>query len=126
MSGRRATHRATCAEVGCNESAFWTYDSQADRRAHLRSLVESPWRCTRHSRPAEVLAPDRAERQHVLVASRLDHLPDHLFWITEGEKSGSGFTFGPGFKAFAKDFPPGTRLVVTARIELPANRDGAS
>lgn len=58
-------------------------------------------------------------REHVLTATRLPHLPEHLFWIASDEKSGSGLTFGPGFKAFAKDFPEGTRLVITARIEAP-------
>ncbi len=31
----------------------------------------------------------------------------------------SGFMFGPGFKAWAKDFPVGTRIRVTAEITLP-------
>jgi len=31
-----------------------------------------------------------------------------------------GFVSGPGFKAYAKDFPPGARLIITARIELPS------
>lgn len=40
---------------------------------------------------------------------------DGLFWDKR-----QGFTYGPGFKAYASDFPPGTKLIVTARIELPA------
>jgi hypothetical protein len=117
VTRREVTHRATCAEPDCAESAFWTYDNQADRRDHLRRLAESPWRCTRHTQPGEVLSIDNAERSHVLTATRLPHLPDHLFWMTDGAKSGSGFVFGPGFKAFAKDFPEGTRLVITVRVE---------
>jgi hypothetical protein len=30
-----------------------------------------------------------------------------------------GFLSGPGFKVWAKDFPAGSRLIVTARVELP-------
>ncbi|MFK5282653.1 hypothetical protein ACI3PL_24120, partial [Lacticaseibacillus paracasei] len=33
--------------------------------------------------------------------------------------SGSEFAHGPGFKAWAADFPEGTRLIVTVRIETP-------
>lgn len=31
-----------------------------------------------------------------------------------------GFVYGPGFRAFAKDFPAGTVLRVTAEVILPA------
>ncbi|WP_186268080.1 hypothetical protein [Burkholderia gladioli] len=30
-----------------------------------------------------------------------------------------GAVSGPGFLAYAADLPPGTKLIVTARIELP-------
>ena len=119
MSRREAIHRAQCAEPRCGEITFWTYANQSDRRDHLRRLAETPWRCTRHTQPDRVLSVENATREYVVTATRLLHLPDHLFWIADDEKSGSGFTFGPGFKAFAKDFPEGTRLVVTARIETP-------
>ena len=42
---------------------------------------------------------------------------DGLFWLGGGLSS--GFTFGPGFKAFANDFPEGTKIVITATLEVP-------
>lgn len=33
---------------------------------------------------------------------------------------GMSFVYGPGFNAMAGDFPAGTKLIITARIELPA------
>lgn len=52
----------------------------------------------------------------VLVAGKSKKYPNlaGLFW-----DDGSGFTHGTGYKAYADDFPPGTRLIITARIELP-------
>jgi hypothetical protein len=45
-----------------------------------------------------------------------------LYWTPAGGTTGSGFTHGDGYNAFASDFPEGTRLVVEARIE--ENPDG--
>jgi hypothetical protein len=43
------------------------------------------------------------------------------YWGPANRRTGrDGQVSGPGFVADAKDFPPGTRLVVTARVELPA------
>ncbi|MFI5753104.1 hypothetical protein ACIBBE_46580 [Streptomyces sp. NPDC051644] len=45
------------------------------------------------------------------------------YWGPEGGRTGdSGLVSGPGFHADAADFPPGTRLTVTARLELPCDR----
>jgi hypothetical protein len=42
------------------------------------------------------------------------------YWGPANGRTGSdGQVSGPGFVADAKDFPPGTRLTVTARVELP-------
>lgn len=46
-----------------------------------------------------------------------------LYWGPENAESGrAGVVSGPGFRAYANDFPPGTRLIVTARVDLPCNR----
>lgn len=45
------------------------------------------------------------------------------YWGPAGGRTGtSGLVSGPGFRADAADFPPGTRLTVTARLELPCDR----
>lgn len=74
------------------------------------------WRCTRHRVPEEVLSPTNLERQKVLVCQQSENHPDLIkrFW-----NGTNGFVFGDGYKAYADDFPEGTKLIVTAKIELP-------
>lgn len=47
------------------------------------------------------------------------------FWGPPGDVGTQGIAVGPGFQALADDFPPGTRLVVTARVELPEQPEAA-
>lgn len=121
----RYTASLVCTWEGCNERDYFACDTRADQRqVHQR---RENHRCSRHRKPDEVLMPDNPAREHVLVAqqrfweSKHDGMqPLGLFWAPEGqEKGGSGYTFGPGFKAWSKDFPVGTRLIVTARVQLP-------
>lgn len=129
MSRRRPyTITLRCAENGCRDHQTYEYETRADEAAGRKRQQEHPYRCTRHARPERVLRPDNRTRQIVLVASKLPYsgssggfLPG-LFWIAENELR-SGFTYGPGFNAHADDFPEGTRLVVTAQIELPEVAD---
>lgn len=124
-----------CAEDGCPKSAGYTYTSQREYHQIWARQKTHPWKCTRHNRPEQVLRPDNPTTETVLVASRVrsggrdpDLLPG-LFWLPEGaERGGSGLQRGPGFTAHADDFPEGTRLVVSTRIEMPATTtvDGAA
>lgn len=129
MSRREYTIRFKCAEEGCTE---WYHSVASTRRDETETrawYAKRPWRCVRHTKPDEVLTPDNLERSAVLVAGRVRQSPtrrdpapgyiDGLYWLEGDATSGGGFTFGPGFKAYAGDFPPGTRLIVTARIEVP-------
>lgn len=61
-----------------------------------------------------MLSPTNLILATVLVAEGSPKCPGKLFW--NGSK---GLVYGDGYKALADDFPPGTRLIVTARIELP-------
>lgn len=116
----RATLRKVCAEDECHESAFWEFSSQRERREHFQREQGRLWRCTRHSNPDAVLTPNNRTRRVVLTAEKSRRFPGltKLFW-RDGDAAdvGSGFIFGPGFKAFADDFPEGTRLVITATVE---------
>lgn len=129
---------------GCGERSNFEFDTLKERSEYEKKFL--PWACTRHIKPVEVLSADSQARQMVLVASKVrsgyyernladyraavargsdwarepKEFLDGLFWIPEGGTTGSGFTHGPGYKAFADDFPEGTRLIVTAWIELPA------
>jgi hypothetical protein len=122
----------TCAEPGCRETQFYVHETRADQNAAYKRQREHPFRCSRHADPDKNLRPGNEQTAHMLIATRLRSkmrpfggdgeprwLPG-LYWIPEGGATGSGYTFGPGFNAHAEDFPEGTRLVVTARVEIPS------
>lgn len=120
MARRTISEVVRCAEDGCRETAYYEHANQREAREALQWRAKFPYRCSRHTRPDEVLAEDSPERVGVLTVHEESY---GRFWLGEHDKSGSGSAHGPGFKAFAKDFPPGTRLVVTARIEPPEVSD---
>lgn len=121
MARRPVLHRDVCSHDGCSDTTFTSFDTQRDYREFLtrRAKVGKPYLCIRHSDPDRNLRPDHLATQQVLVASRSRHASG-LYWVPEGsDLSGSGFTHGPGFTAYATDFPEGTRLTVTTSIEMP-------
>lgn len=118
---RTRTHTLRCTATGCTETSFAEYTAQRDLED-----VSDDWKCYRHSKPNEVLSPANRETTAVLELHQrmtTDYWgnPKVLgnFWGPEGGKGTSGIESGPGFRAIGKDLPPGTRLIVTARIELP-------
>lgn len=133
--GRRE-YRATfrCA-TGCGESITYVCEGRDEYAGALKRNAAKPWKCTRHADPDRNLRPGNEQTRQVLIATRMpsrfpDKYPyntrpgwewlDGLFWVPEGATTGSGYTSGPGFNAHAGDFPEGTRLVVTAEIQMPA------
>lgn len=110
--------RATCGHDGCNEFARY----EADNRRHYIDLSDrygnGKWRCVRHSQPNEVLSAD-----NLLIVNELRVLESRgtLYWGKETPFS--GFSHGPGFKAFAEDFPEGTVLRITAEIVQTTGRE---
>lgn len=118
MPRRPISEVIRCAEDGCREVAYYEHATQREAQESRQWRAKRPFRCSRHIRPDEVLSTDDVERTGVLTVYEESY---GRFWQTAPGTSGSGSASGPGFKAFAKDFPPGTRLVVTARIELPAD-----
>ena len=116
MARRRRTVTTKCAHDGCNEWAHFEADNAKDEERIRRSEV-GKWKCVRHYAANEVLSKDNRTTTVRLVAGKSKKYPElkDLFW-----GDGSGFTHGDGYKAFAKDFPEGTVLEVTARIILPS------
>ncbi len=112
MARREYTLRFRCGHPGCSESVVFRYETLRDRKDsfEVRNYHPDKWRCVRHCRPGDVLASDNPCTEAVLTVEKKEY--GHYFGT-------SGLVTGPGFKAFAADFPPGTRLVVTTRIELP-------
>jgi hypothetical protein len=110
MPKRYATARFKCGHEGCNEYALY----YADDRQHYLELQNryggGKWKCTRHPKPDELLSIYSTVRvkEQTVRKTRRGQFWDH-----------SGFIFGPGFRAFARDFPVGTKIRVTAEIILP-------
>lgn len=128
MSRREYTIRLACTFEGCKERSFTTATTRREETEIRQQYQHSPYRCVRHTNPDEVLSADNPERTTTIVAQKVEATPirgldkpgevrylDGLFWDKR-----TGFTYGSGFKAYASDFPPGTKLIVTARIELPS------
>lgn len=112
MSRREYTTYLICAEPGCGERTISVADTRRERQQDDARYARNPWRCWRHRKPDEVLSATNTDSTTVLVAQ------ERGAGITWAGAS-SGYVHGPGFQAEADDFPPGTRLIITARIELP-------
>ena len=116
---RRVHYRSPqCAHEGCGERANYEFTSMREQREYAETLRKrGGWRCVRHTSPDEVLTEDAPIRETVLVSRQETY---GRFFAPEGvTKGGGGFQHGPGFKVYAEDFPTGTRLIVTARVEIP-------
>lgn len=130
MARREYSFSPQCVHDGCSERAHYVFTTRRDQTQTMADVRKrGGWRCTRHSQPDAVLTVHNPDRETVLVSYETDFGyggKTHRFFAPQGqEKGGSGFVHGPGFKVFAEDFPAGTRLIVTARIETAANRPEA-
>lgn len=101
-----------CGHDGCRETVTYRYQTKRDRTDsfEVRNFSNGRWRCIRHANPSEILSSMNCETRHELV---VNELPYGKFF------GNAGFISGPGFKAFAKDFPVGSKVVVTAQLILP-------
>lgn len=103
-----------CAHDGCTERDRYHFETRDDMARHFKREPENQHKCIRHRRADDVLSVTNRTRVHVVTNFETDH---GRFWGKE--KPFSGFVSGMGFKAFAADFPPGTRIRVTAELLLP-------
>jgi len=130
VSRREYRSTFTCAEPGCREIQCLVHDLRADQAAAYKRQQERPFKCSRHEHPERNLKPGNETTAYTVVASRVrsrfrdSEWAPGLYWLPEGATTGSGYTFGPGFNAHADDFPEGTRLTVTAQVEMPAASAG--
>lgn len=113
MSKRSYPLRFECKHAGCKESTTYRFDTLRDLRGsfELKHYGKDGWLCIRHQRPDEVLSSDNPQ----IVTELINEEHEHGRFL--GNRR---FVYGPGFKAFAQDFPPGTRLLITARVEFPS------
>lgn len=115
------TIRRNCIEPGCSEYGVAEYSN----RKEIREIERKPWRCVRHTDIESVLSLTNTIREVMYTLSKVENGPEWgggyapgLYWLAEGKQHGSGFCYGPGFKAFQEDFPEGTKLTVTAVISV--------
>lgn len=121
MARREWTLRKQCTHYGCTEFSCFRYDTQRELRES--SYQSKPWTCTRHTNAEKLLTLENMVRETVVINAAGP--AGKLYWM-EGERMNSGFIYGAGFKAFADDFPPGTRLIITARVETPEDQEKRS
>lgn len=121
---RRRTYTRRCSGPGyCPETSTIEYTA----RRELEHVAKD-WKCPRHAAPDEWMTTSNTETTAVLELQPryLDRpLPGQeprllgYFWGPPGGRASHGSVSGPGFRALGDNFPPGTRLTVTATITLP-------
>lgn len=132
--GRGGTHTITCHTDGCRKTTSFAYDSQREAKELLRTHYYTTWKCPRHSNPERYLTQDNPANQVVLVATdgyytnyKGEEKRTGRYWYPQGATTGSGnaVEFSAAHYADAENFPPGTRLVITAYTETPEQADAA-
>lgn len=103
-----------CAEPGCTEHGRYEYTSRKDYDRIYKTYGIN-WRCHRHTNKSSWLTPEHLSNEVTLT---VDERPYGRFWT--GIEN--GYAHGTGFNAYADEFPPGTKLIVSVRVELPAPR----
>ena len=107
----RYHNRFECAHEGCRDWVIFDADTRKEQADQQRRYSRT-WLCMRHSQPDQVLGVSNRVRVYECAS---DERPHGVYW------GHFGFVSGPGFRAYAKDFPPGTVLRVTAEAILPTN-----
>lgn len=118
----------TCSEQPCPEKITYHHLTRADEAASIKDQARRPWKCARHSRPAEVLGPGQETLAGIMTVTARPEARSwepSLIWVGPGFPFVSDRISGPGFRAFAGDWPEGTRLEITARILPPGEADDA-
>ena len=111
MARRTYQLNLRCPVKGCtSRPTFYEYTSRSDYMDGVRRHPGGTSPCTRHMRPEEVLSADAPERLTTFVVK------DGYWHDEDTERRVSTSGFGPGFKAYAEDFPEGTRLIVSAKV----------
>lgn len=119
MARREYTMRLTCAAKPCPESQTYVYDTMRDREESHQFYRRNPWHCAKHSTPEKVLTPERLTIRTALTVGPPGDRFRKTAWLKEDGSREAAFVYGAGFKAFAEDFPEGTRLTITVTAELP-------
>jgi hypothetical protein len=112
MAKREWPLQFKCGVAGCAKSVTYRYETRRDLESsfELRNYSAGRWLCDRHRAPHEMLSLDNAE---TVVTIECEQRPHGRFF------GNFGIIHGPGFRAYAEDFPAGTRIIVSAKLVLP-------
>lgn len=105
-----------CGYKGCSEVGHFESDNRAETIRLQKKYGNGKYRCFRHSKPDEVLSEDNLHRETTYVVGKSAKYPHHNKLYFDG---GRGVVTGPGFKAYASDFPAGTKVIVSVDVILP-------
>jgi hypothetical protein len=112
-----------CSDSECHEYSNYAYDTRKEYTEGVKR--NKTWTCVRHMNPNSVLSKTNTNTSETLVCIRKQFSENSFgqFWQllkdVGTEKLQSGFQYGNGYKAWADEFPEGTKLVVTSEIILP-------
>lgn len=116
MAKREYTVRLRCGHAGCEDYGHYSCSTRAEQADLQRRYHPDRWRCVRHTRPDEVLSLERPIRTTTQTVFAKSH---GNYWGID--KAVCGFIYGPGFKAYACDFPAGTLIKITAEV-IPSDQ----
>jgi hypothetical protein len=113
MPKREYPLRFVCSHDGCKESVTYRYSTRRDlsESYELKHYNGGRWKCMHHRNPERVLSESNRQTRFETTSDQRGY--GRFF-------GSSGVVIGPGFLADASMLPAGTKLIVTARIELPA------
>ena len=104
----------------CPEVGRFSYGHRDEGMDLERRYGGGKWRCVRHTDPEAVLSPSNLTREVTFTLGPSPNGPG-LYWLPSHGGLVSGFTHGPGWKAFREDFPEGTVLRVRVEAVLPGD-----
>lgn len=103
-----------CSVADCGECGLFNFENRAEYDNHCATRKE--WKCVRHTDPESVLSETN---QKIVWTSEPSGRSASYPNLTEPFFGSSGFIYGNGYKAYACDFPVGTRIRVTAEVLPP-------
>lgn len=103
-----------CHHEGCKETSFYSYSTQRDYREAVKGGQDRNWMCTRHS-DDRLLTTEKLEASKEMTVTFDEKLQKKFF---DGR---NGFNHGASWKAFAEDFPIGTKIIESIKVILPTD-----
>jgi hypothetical protein len=104
-----------CTDNNCKEQQRFSYSTRAEEKQGIER--NKTWTCIRHQNPEQLITPNNTKTSVLIKCIKKN---DHNYWQNEKhfgtDNCSSGFQHGNGYKVFAKDFPVGTVIRVTAEV----------